>query len=152
RGGWPNELGHPYFAQKRSILACAKGGPGQIRDAQGASFFHNRHRISPLAGFQWIKRQVGADLAQRSVVSWFDPRASWSSNRSIGSGPAICPLAAWRFSTATPAVGKSLLTLDLAARLTTGRQWPDGKPSPGPASVVLLCDEDFDNILLARLN
>src|ERR1019366_3264104 len=50
-----------------------------------------------------------------------------------------------------PGLGKSLVTLVLTARLTTGRPWPDGTPSPGPASVLLLCDEDYDNIVKPRL-
>ena len=41
-----------------------------------------------------------------------------------------------------PGMGKSLLTLDLCARLTTGRPWPDGTPSPEPASVIVLNGED----------
>src|SRR5436190_1910072 len=41
-----------------------------------------------------------------------------------------------------PGVGKSMLLGDLAARLSTGRPWPDGAPSPGPASVILLNAED----------
>lgn len=50
-----------------------------------------------------------------------------------------------------PGLGKSLLTLDLAARLTTGRAWPDGAASPGPAPVALLCDEDPDAVVVPRL-
>jgi hypothetical protein len=50
-----------------------------------------------------------------------------------------------------PGVGKSLVTLDLTARLTTGRPWPDGAASPGPASVLLLCDEDVESVIIARL-
>jgi hypothetical protein len=41
-----------------------------------------------------------------------------------------------------PSQGKSLLTLDLAARLTTGRPLPDGHLAPEPAAVVLLAPED----------
>src|SRR5262245_21696139 len=41
-----------------------------------------------------------------------------------------------------PNQGKSLFTLDLAARLTTGRPLPGGHVPPGPQSVVLLCGED----------
>ena len=50
-----------------------------------------------------------------------------------------------------PGQGKSLITLDLAARLTTGRPWPNGCPGSGPASVIFLCDEDVDSVVLARL-
>ncbi len=51
-----------------------------------------------------------------------------------------------------PGCGKSLITLDLAARLSTGRPWPDGAAGPGPAPVILLCAEDVDAIIIARLN
>src|SRR5260370_1047226 len=45
-----------------------------------------------------------------------------------------------------PGLGKSLITLDLAPRVTTGRPWPDGTTNPsGPASALLLCDEDVDS-------
>jgi hypothetical protein len=41
-----------------------------------------------------------------------------------------------------PGLGKSLLTLDLCARLSTGRPFPDGSPGPGPASAIILNGED----------
>jgi hypothetical protein len=41
-----------------------------------------------------------------------------------------------------PGLGKSLLALDLCARLSTGRPWPDGKPGPGPARSLVLAGED----------
>jgi hypothetical protein len=50
-----------------------------------------------------------------------------------------------------PGLGKSLVTLDLTARLTTGRAWPDGVANPTPASVILLCDEDVDDVIVTRL-
>jgi RecA-family ATPase len=40
-----------------------------------------------------------------------------------------------------PGLGKSLLTLDLAARITTGRSMPDGTPG-AQGSVVLIAPED----------
>jgi hypothetical protein len=41
-----------------------------------------------------------------------------------------------------PDVGKSLVALDLCARLTTGRPMPDGSRGPGPGNVLLLQAED----------
>jgi putative DNA primase/helicase len=41
-----------------------------------------------------------------------------------------------------PQLGKSLLTLDLCARLSTGRPFPDGTPSPGPATSLIFNAED----------
>lgn len=41
-----------------------------------------------------------------------------------------------------PGLGKSTATTDWAARVTTGRSWPDGQPGCDPAGVVLLSAED----------
>jgi hypothetical protein len=41
-----------------------------------------------------------------------------------------------------PNLGKSLIALDLCARITTGRPLPDGTPSPGPANVLIVSCED----------
>jgi hypothetical protein len=41
-----------------------------------------------------------------------------------------------------PGLGKSFLTLDLCARLSTGRPWPDGSPGPGPPNALVLNGED----------
>src|SRR5260370_12717067 len=51
-----------------------------------------------------------------------------------------------------PSLGKSLLTLDLAARLTTGRPLPDAPALPGAVSVVLVGNEDgLRDTVLPRL-
>ena len=41
-----------------------------------------------------------------------------------------------------PDLGKSLVTLDLCARLSTGRPFPDGSPSLGPANALVFNGED----------
>src|SRR5437773_516420 len=51
-----------------------------------------------------------------------------------------------------PGKGKSLVLMDLAARLTMGQAWPDGAPAPAPASVVVLNAEDsVSDTVRARL-
>ncbi len=40
-----------------------------------------------------------------------------------------------------PGEGKSFLTTDIAARVTTGRPWPDGS-APADGSAILICAED----------
>src|SRR5438067_4580431 len=54
-----------------------------------------------------------------------------------------------------PDLGKSMIALDLCARLSTGRPFPDGRPGPGPANALVLSAEDnaADTIVprLARL-
>jgi hypothetical protein len=41
-----------------------------------------------------------------------------------------------------PQLGKSLLTLDLCARLSAGRPWPDDTPGSGPAAALVINGED----------
>src|SRR5438105_15774109 len=41
-----------------------------------------------------------------------------------------------------PGLGKSLLTLDLCARLSSGRPFPNDAASPGPATALVLNGED----------
>src|SRR4051812_36822909 len=41
-----------------------------------------------------------------------------------------------------PGLGKSLLALDLCARLSTGRPMPDGSPGPGVCNSLYLNAED----------
>ena len=49
-----------------------------------------------------------------------------------------------------PGQGKSLITLDLAARLSTGRPFPDCPATCPPSSVLLLCAEDSIRHRFAR--
>src|SRR5215831_13080294 len=41
-----------------------------------------------------------------------------------------------------PGLGKSLVALDLCARLSTGRPMPDGSPGLGPGNALVLNAED----------
>jgi AAA domain len=51
-----------------------------------------------------------------------------------------------------PGEGKSLVALDLCARLSTGRPMPDGSPSPGAFGTIVLQSEDsFASATLPRL-
>jgi putative DNA primase/helicase len=55
---------------------------------------------------------------------------------------AYLPLGKITLVEGDPGGGKSLLTLDLAARLTTGAKLPDGSNGAGPWNVVLISAED----------
>jgi hypothetical protein len=44
-----------------------------------------------------------------------------------------------------PGLGKSFLALDLCARLSTGRPWPDDAPAAAPAACVYLNGEDDEH-------
>jgi hypothetical protein len=50
-----------------------------------------------------------------------------------------------------PGLGKSLLMLDLAARLSMGQSWPGGSAATEPANTIYLTAEDSDDVLVPRL-
>src|SRR5437870_4007575 len=52
--------------------------------------------------------------------------------------PGRLPLEQLSILDGDPGIGKSLLTIDLAARVTTGRPFSDGTGGGAPASVILL--------------
>jgi hypothetical protein len=71
---------------------------------------------------------TSADQVVAQAVSWL-----W---------PDRIPLGKLTILDGDPDLGKSLLMLDLCARLSTGRQFPDGRPGPGPANALVLSAED----------
>ena len=50
-----------------------------------------------------------------------------------------------------PQIGKSLVTLDLCARLSSGRPWPDGTAPPGPQSAIINAEDREDDTICPRL-
>jgi hypothetical protein len=51
-----------------------------------------------------------------------------------------------------PELGKSMIALDLCARLSTNRPMPDGSPCPGPAnSIVIHGEDDPEDTIVPRL-
>jgi len=58
--------------------------------------------------------------------------------------PGRLPLGHLAILEGDPDRGKSWVALDLCARLSTGRAWPDGAPAPAPAASVYLNGENSD--------
>jgi hypothetical protein len=56
--------------------------------------------------------------------------------------------------TGKPGLGKSLATLDTVARVTTGRDWPDGEKNDLPPQDVLLAisEDPLSTVVIPRLN
>jgi hypothetical protein len=66
--------------------------------------------------------------------------------------PGHLPLGKLALLEGDPGLGKSLVALDLCARLSAGRPWPDGSPGPAPAaSLVLAAEDDAEDTLRPRL-
>ena len=82
---------------------------------------------------------VRLDKAERTEVAWL-----W---------PGRIPLGKITVLAGDPGLGKSFITLDIAARVSTGAPWPDDLDTPQPArSVVLLsAEDDIGDTILPRL-
>jgi hypothetical protein len=66
--------------------------------------------------------------------------------------PGWLPLGKLTLLEGDPGLGKSLITLDLSARLTRGRELPDGCPPGPPCNVVVVNAEDtLDDTVRPRL-
>jgi KaiC/GvpD/RAD55 family RecA-like ATPase len=66
--------------------------------------------------------------------------------------PGRIPRGALTLLCGDPGRGKSLLSLDIAARVTTGEPWPDGAEPDQPGDVLLLSGEDsIGRIVRSRL-
>jgi RecA-family ATPase len=49
-------------------------------------------------------------------------------------------------------LGKSLVTLDLCARLTRGRRFPNGTPAPAGSVVIVNCEDGVADTIRPRLD
>jgi putative DNA primase/helicase len=56
--------------------------------------------------------------------------------------PGRIPLGKLTLFAGDPGLGKSFVTLDIAARITRGERWPDGQNTCEPGSVIILSAED----------
>jgi AAA domain-containing protein len=56
--------------------------------------------------------------------------------------PARIPMGKLTLFAGDPGLGKSFVTLDIAARVTRGTKWPDGAAACKPGSVIVLSAED----------
>lgn len=83
----------------------------------------------------WSPSTLDEDLVIPSVSSIKAERVEWL-------WPGYLPLGKLSILEGDPGLGKSTLTLDLAARLTVGGALPDGTPGIEPSNVLLFTAED----------
>src|SRR5579884_3401293 len=100
----------------------------------------------PSAGAAMSARRPAAPAVTLRPLSQLPPRAvAWL-------WPGRLALGKLAILDGDPGLGKSLVTLDLCARLSTGRPFPDSSPGPGPGSAIILNGEDAaDDTLVPRL-
>jgi putative DNA primase/helicase len=109
----------------------------------------NEPQIMPLAELEAIANEFVPDAAhavlartiadvERRRIRWFWPRYIPSGKITIFDGD--------------PGLGKSMVTLDLAARATTGKLMPDGSPVIEGAVILLSAEDDPGDTIGPRLD
>jgi RecA/RadA recombinase len=96
-----------------------------IPDDQPGAFLST---VGPASGGAAQVRLVRVSSVEPEPVNW-----AWSGRIALGKSHLL---------DGDPGLGKSTLALDLAARISTGFQMPDGSTGIGPAGVVILTAED----------
>lgn len=66
--------------------------------------------------------------------------------------PGRIPMGKITIIAGDPGLGKSLVTLDLAARVSTGADWPDGAPNAAGKAVILSAEDDPGDTIRPRLD
>lgn len=66
--------------------------------------------------------------------------------------PGRIPLGRMSLLVGRPGAGKSFLTCDIAARLSRGREWPDGGVAPTGGTLFICAEDDPADTVVPRLN
>lgn len=172
RGEW--QAGDEYPSQSEADLALASLLVGLIgRDASGvdALFRHSglmRPKWDELRGAQTygamtIEKAIGAlgpPATSRPGPSQPSARRRLQTVRLADVAPrSVAWLWAGRIPRGKltlvigdPGTGKSSLTLDLIARITTGRPWPDGGPAPRGNALILSAEDGIADTIRPRID
>ena len=92
--------------------------------------------LGPDAQQQGLKTFTAADIMPEAI-KW-----AWPGRAALGKLTIIA---------GDPGQGKSQITLDMAARLTTGRQWPDGGLPPIGNVIILQAEDGAKDTTVPRL-
>lgn len=81
---------------------------------------------------------VRADQVERKRVDWL-----WHDRIALGTLTVLA---------GDPGLGKSLLAMDMAARVSVGRAWPDGSPCPLGSALIISAEDAADRTIVPRLH
>ena len=132
RGGTVHDVDLSILLAKLKRLADEAAARRALED-QAAGIASDTVPAEPLSLADVIPESNGWKV---SVMSEYSPRiVRWLWPGRIAQG-------ALSMLVGDAGLGKSFITCDLAARVSTGRPWPDGQPNNGPGRVFMLNDED----------
>src|SRR5260370_1798298 len=83
-----------------------------------------------------------SERATTTVLSAFRPVSQVAAHPIDWLWPGRLALGKLAILDGDPGLGKSLVTLDLCARLSTGRPFPDGSAGPGACDAIVLNGDD----------
>ena len=142
---WTGPVDERYFAERARRLAEADG---RIVDSEPVRAPEAAPLRPILPPFRVIPEPTPATVDLAPVVIPFASVAerdvSWLWRDRL-------PLGMLSLLAGDPGVGKSLLTVELAARVSRGQRLPDDPAEREPAGVVLLSAEDPDFVIRSRL-
>jgi putative DNA primase/helicase len=116
RGKWDERHGNDTYGYRTIQHAIEAHRSAAVPSAPST----RRQGLSPLL--------INLSDVKPEPVEWI-----WVGRVAVGKTTILC---------GDPGLGKSFITLDMVARISTGRPWPDGSPSGEPANVLLLSAED----------
>lgn len=142
--------------------------------ALGNGWHDKKERLwkGPADAEEWLTSQLGGKLSEEyapepgevELVSGRDKTAAFSVTAIPASTvelqaitwlwPERIPMGKMTLIAGKPDCGKSTVTLDIVARVTTGRDWPDGsRNSLGPRDVLMaIAEDDLNDTVVPRLN
>src|SRR5262245_45815399 len=86
----------------------------------------------------YIKRRPFVTRLSPPATTMLQPISQFPSRQVHWLWPNRLPLGKLAILDGDPGLGKSLIALDLCARLSTGREFPDGSPGPTAAASIIL--------------
>lgn len=158
----------------RSVIEVAMGGRVMVRDTVDLASADDRGRFA--AAVHDVAPALSIEVIEAELLR-IDPARLPKESAKPASGdpvPAVRPkllcmadveprpvrwlwqdrIAAGRVSMVVgmPGLGKSFLTCDMAARVTTGRSWPDGAPCERGSVLFITCEDDPGDTIRPRLD
>jgi putative DNA primase/helicase len=136
---------HEYYVRRRAMRALADSirqvREGITPEAVGGAIEHlNRVRAAMQhreSGSQRLALRRASDI-ECTAINWLWPQ------RMVGDGLTII--------TGPVGISKSLISVDVAARVTTGGKWPDGTGHAPQGSVILFgAEDDAGKVVVPRL-
>jgi hypothetical protein len=135
RWGW-NDLRERLEPKSERVKKAVWGADSDLREITRKSTGNENNQGGQVATLEPVVVRLG-DVQPTEVQFLWDKRIALGKLTSIAGDPGL---------------GKSFLTLDMAARVTRGRAWPDGAPCICGSVILLTAEDDLSDTIRPRLD